>query len=112
MTQFIDSKMKNSGKLEEIKPRTDSGRPRYMETEIMQTGWLCGHKPLWTFLIFSGEAPCHLSLLDQEPVPSGVDTQTVRADMFIASSEINIGGVMASSTMNNNILQTRASGEI
>jgi len=70
MTQFIDSKMKNSGKLEEIKPRTDSGRPRYMETEIMQTG----------------EAPCHLSLLDQEPVPSGVDTQTVRADMFMASN--------------------------
>ena len=45
MTQFIDSKMKNSGKLEEIKPRTDSGRHRYMETEIMQTGGLSGHKP-------------------------------------------------------------------
>ena len=42
-------------------------------------------------LLLSGEAPCHPSLLDQEPVPSGVDTQTVRADMFMASSEINIG---------------------
>jgi len=70
MTQFIDSKMKNSGKLEEIKPRTDSGRHRYMETGIMQTG----------------EAPCHLFPLDQEPAPSGVDTQTVRADMFMASN--------------------------
>jgi len=70
MTQFIDLKMKNSGKLEEIKPRTDSGRHRYMEMEIMQTG----------------EAPCHPSPLDQEPVPSGVDTQTVRADMFMASN--------------------------
>ena len=40
MTQFIDLKMKNSGKLEEIKPRTDSGRHRYMEMEIMQTGGL------------------------------------------------------------------------
>jgi len=70
MTQFIDLKMKNSGKLEEIKPRTDSGRHRYMEMENMQTG----------------EALCHPSLLVQEQVPSEVDTLTVRADMFMASN--------------------------
>ena len=52
MTQFIDSKMKNSGKLEEIKPRTDSGRHRYMETEIMLTGGLGGHKPMRLFFIY------------------------------------------------------------
>ena len=33
MTQFIDSKTKSSGKLEETRPRTDFGRHRYMETE-------------------------------------------------------------------------------
>ena len=38
MTQFTDSKMRNSGKLEETKLRTDSGRHRYMVT--IQTGGL------------------------------------------------------------------------
>ena len=38
MTQFIDSKTKSSGKLEETRPRTDSGRHRYMETGTRQTG--------------------------------------------------------------------------
>ena len=38
----------------------------------------------------SGGAPCHPSPLDPEPAPSGVVTQTARADMFMASSEIKI----------------------
>jgi len=67
MTQFIDSKMKNSGKLEETKPRTDSGRHRYMGRGSTQTG----------------EEPCHPSPLDPEPVPSGVGTQTARGGMFM-----------------------------
>ena len=41
MTQFIDSKTKSSGKLEETRPRTDSGRHRYMETGTRQTGDMC-----------------------------------------------------------------------
>ena len=41
MTQFIDSKTKSSGKLEETRPRTDFGRHRYMETETRQTGDMC-----------------------------------------------------------------------
>ena len=56
-------------------------------------------------LLLSGEALCHQSLLVQEPVPLGVDTQTVRADMFMASSEINIGIHHHSSPMYNCILQ-------
>ena len=44
MTQFIDLKMKNSGKLEETKPRTDSGRHRYMGRGITRTGGSCGAK--------------------------------------------------------------------
>jgi len=70
MTQFIDSKTKSSGKLEETRPRTDFGRHKYMETETRQTGG----------------APCHPSPLDPEPAPSGVVTQTARADMFMASN--------------------------
>ena len=91
MTQFIDSKMKNSGKLEETKPRTDSGRHRYMGRGITRTGGSCGDK-LVTHVIklsLSGEEPCRPSPLDPEPVPSGVVTQTARAGMFMASSEIS-----------------------
>ena len=93
MTQFIDSKMKNSGKLEETKPRTDSGRHRYMGRGSTQTGGSSGDKLVIQIikLSLSGEEPCHPSPLDPEPVPSGVGTQTARGGMFMfmASSEIN-----------------------
>ena len=91
MTQFIDSKTKSSGKLAETRPRTDSGRHRYMETETRQTGG-SGHQTNWGNEKFSlsGGAPCHPSPLDPEPAPSGVATQTARADMFMALSEIKI----------------------
>ena len=90
MTQFIDSKTKSSGKLEETRPRTDSGRHRYMETGIRQTGDMCRQTRDIDKISLSGGAPCHPSPLDPEPAPSGVVTQTARADMFMASSEIKI----------------------
>ena len=90
MTQFIDSKTKSSGKLEETRPRTDFGRHRYMETETRQTGDMCRRTGDIDKFSLSGGAPCHPSPLDPEPAPSGVVTQTARADMFMASSEIKI----------------------
>ena len=88
MTQFIDSKTKSSGKLAETRPRTDSGRHRYMETETRQTGGSSDKEGEIKKFPLSGGAPCHPSPLDPEPAPSGVVTQTARADMFMASSEI------------------------
>ena len=87
--RFKDEKFWQTGR--------NKAEDRFWQTQIHGDGdyadrWvISGHKLFIYDLLLSGEAPCHPSLLDQEPVPSGVDTQTVRADMFMASSEINRG---------------------
>ena len=87
MTQFTDSRMRNSGRQAEIKQRTDSGKHKY--TGKTWTGLMkkenCFFTPSFSL---EGEGQCPQSLLDPEPAHSEAATLTAVGDMFMASSEI------------------------
>ena len=85
--RFKDEKFWQTGR--------NKAEDRFWQTQIhgdrdQADRWVIRQTGEMTKFSLSGGAPCHPSPLDPEPAPSGVVTQTARADMFMASSEIKI----------------------